>query len=81
MSGAGSRRGIHYYWERLSAGGEKGRYGWLKDKFCVSWQIIPPVLGEMLNDDDNAKSERVMQAIFQMGKIEIDKLKQAYERQ
>jgi len=72
---------IDYYWERLSAGGEKGRCGWLKDKFGVSWQVIPPVLGDMLNDEDDAKSQRVMQAMLQMGKIEIQKLKEAYERQ
>jgi len=72
---------IDYYWERLSADGEKGRCGWLKDKFGVSWQVIPPVLGDMLNDEDDAKSQRVTQAMLQMGKIEIDKLKEAYERQ
>ena len=72
---------IDYFWEKLSAGGEKGRCGWLKDKFGVSWQVIPPVLGDMLNDEDDAKSHRVMQAMLQMGKIEIQKLKEAYERQ
>jgi predicted 3-demethylubiquinone-9 3-methyltransferase (glyoxalase superfamily) len=72
---------IDYYWEGLSAGGEKGRCGWLKDKFGVSWQVIPPVLGEMLNDEDDAKSQRVMQAMLEMGKIEIQKLKEAYEHQ
>jgi predicted 3-demethylubiquinone-9 3-methyltransferase (glyoxalase superfamily) len=68
---------IDYYWERLSAGGSKGRCGWLKDKFGVSWQIIPPVLGELLNDEDQTKSQRVMQAMLQMSKIEIRKLEQA----
>jgi predicted 3-demethylubiquinone-9 3-methyltransferase (glyoxalase superfamily) len=72
---------IDYFWEELSAGGEKGRCGWLKDKFGVSWQVIPPVLGEMLNDEDDAKSQQVMQAMLEMGKIEIQKLKEAYERQ
>ena len=72
---------IDYYWEGLSADGEKGRCGWLKDKFGVSWQVIPPVLGDMLNDEDDAKSQRVTQAMLQMGKIEIDKPKEAYERQ
>ena len=66
---------------RLSAGGEKGRCGWLKDKFGVSWQVIPSVLGDMLNDEDDAKSQRVMHAMLQMGKIEIQKLTEAYERQ
>ena len=72
---------IDYFWEELSAGGEKGRCGWLKDKFGVSWQIVPPVLGEMLNDDDDKKSQRVMHAMLQMGKLDIKTLKQAYERQ
>jgi predicted 3-demethylubiquinone-9 3-methyltransferase (glyoxalase superfamily) len=72
---------IDYFWEKLSIGGEKQRCGWLKDKFGVSWQIIPPVLGDMLNDEDAEKSQRVMQAMLQMDKIEIKKLKQAYEGQ
>jgi predicted 3-demethylubiquinone-9 3-methyltransferase (glyoxalase superfamily) len=53
-------------WEKLAEGGEKGRCGWLKDKFGVSWQIVPPVLGEMLNDEDDEKSQRVMQAMLAM---------------
>ena len=72
---------IDYFWEKLSIGGEKQRCGWLKDKFGVSWQIIPPVLGDMLNDEDAEKSQRVMQAMLQMDKIEIKKLKEAYEGQ
>lgn len=70
---------IDYYWERLSAGGSEGKCGWLKDKFGVSWQIIPPVLGDMLNDDDDEKSQRVMTAMLQMDKIDIAALKQAYD--
>ena len=69
---------IDYYWEKLSAGGSNGQCGWLKDKFGLSWQIIPPILGEMLNDDDDAKSQRVMQAMLQMSKLDIQKLKDAY---
>jgi predicted 3-demethylubiquinone-9 3-methyltransferase (glyoxalase superfamily) len=65
-------------WEKLSAGGEKGRCGWLKDKYGVSWQIVPSALGEMLNDPDPAKSQRVMQAMLQMDKIDVAGLKQAY---
>ena len=65
-------------WEKLSAGGEKGRCGWLKDKYGLSWQIIPTALGEMLNDEDDEKSGRVMQAMLQMNKIDIQGLKQAY---
>lgn len=71
---------IDYFWEQLSAGGEKQRCGWLKDKFGVSWQIIPPVLGELLNDDAAAKSQRVMQAMLQMEKLDISALKRAYDQ-
>ena len=65
-------------WEKLSAGGKKERYGWLKDKYGLSWQIIPTALGEMLGDKDPQKAGRVMQAMLQMDKIEIEGLKQAY---
>lgn len=65
-------------WEKLSKSGEKQQCGWLKDKFGVSWQIVPVVLGEMLNDVNAVKSQRVMKALLQMGKIDIKKLKQAY---
>lgn len=70
---------IDELWEKLSKGGEKQPCGWLKDRFGVSWQIIPPVLGEMLSDKDPAKSKRVMQAMLQMKKLDIKALKQAYE--
>ena len=66
-------------WEKLSEGGEKGPCGWLTDRFGVSWQIIPRALGELLADEDAAKSQRVMQAMLQMSKIEIDGLRRAYE--
>lgn len=69
---------IDEYWERLSEGGEKQRCGWVKDRFGVSWQIIPPILGELLHDTDREKSDRVLGAMLQMGKIEIDGLKKAY---
>jgi len=65
-------------WEKLSAGGEKSRCGWLKDKFGVSWQIIPTALGELLGDKDAEKSKRVMQAMLKMDKIDIEGLKRAY---
>ncbi len=68
-------------WEKLSEGGRKDTCGWLKDKFGLSWQIIPSVLGQMLGDKDPAKSQRVMQAMLQMTKIDIDGLKRAYEQQ
>ena len=67
-------------WEKLSAGGRKDRCGWLTDKYGLSWQIIPDVLGKMLNDPDREKSKRVMTAMLQMDKIEIKKLEQAYQR-
>jgi predicted 3-demethylubiquinone-9 3-methyltransferase (glyoxalase superfamily) len=66
-------------WEKLSDGGEKGPCGWLTDRFGVSWQIIPRALGELLGDEDPEKAKRVMQAMLQMSKIEIEGLRQAYE--
>jgi predicted 3-demethylubiquinone-9 3-methyltransferase (glyoxalase superfamily) len=66
-------------WSRLSEGGETQQCGWLKDKFGMSWQIIPTVLGDMLEDDDDQKSGQVMQAMLQMDKIDITALKRAYE--
>jgi predicted 3-demethylubiquinone-9 3-methyltransferase (glyoxalase superfamily) len=65
-------------WEKLSEGGEKQRCGWLKDKYGVSWQIIPSVLGEMLQDKDAEKSNKVMGAMLQMDKIDINILRRAY---
>jgi predicted 3-demethylubiquinone-9 3-methyltransferase (glyoxalase superfamily) len=67
-------------WEKLSEGGEKGQCGWLKDKYGMSRQIVPSVLVELLNDPDPVKSKRVMEAMLQMNKIDIEKLKQAYEQ-
>jgi len=67
-------------WEKLSEGGEKGRCGWLKDKYGLSWQIIPFVLGMMLQDKDAEKAKRVMQAMLQMDKIDIERLKQAHDQ-
>jgi predicted 3-demethylubiquinone-9 3-methyltransferase (glyoxalase superfamily) len=68
-------------WEKLSKGGEEGQCGWLKDKFGLSWQIVPSVLGELLQDKDAEKSKRVMKAMLQMNKIDIKALRQAYEQQ
>jgi predicted 3-demethylubiquinone-9 3-methyltransferase (glyoxalase superfamily) len=70
---------IDELWEKLSEGGEKVACGWLTDKFGVSWQIVPSVLGRLLNDKDPERSKRVMQAMLQMKKLDIQKLKQAYE--
>ncbi|MFL6328804.1 MAG: VOC family protein [Nitrososphaeraceae archaeon] len=70
---------VDYLWEKLSeGGGEKEQCGWLKDKFGVSWQIVPNVLGEMMQDKDAEKSERVMKALLQMKKIDIQALRKAY---
>ena len=72
---------IDELWEKLSEGGEKQRCGWLKDKYGLSWQIIPSVLGGMLQGNDAEKSKRVMNAMLQMDKIDIERLKQAYAQQ
>ena len=72
---------VDYYWEKLSAGGDENaqQCGWLKDKFGLSWQIVPTVVGQMLRDKDAAKSERVMNTLLQMKKLDIRRLQQAYE--
>lgn len=67
-------------WEKLSAGGEKSRCGWLRDKYGVSWQIIPTTLGKMLGDPDRAKANRVMQAMLKMDKIDIQGLQRAADQ-
>jgi predicted 3-demethylubiquinone-9 3-methyltransferase (glyoxalase superfamily) len=70
---------VDYFWEKLTAdGGQEIECGWLKDKFGVSWQIVPTVLIEMLHDKDEAKAERVMKAMLQMHKLDIKTLKDAY---
>ena len=70
---------IDYLWEKLSEGGEKQMCGWVKDKFGVSWQIIPPTLMELLSDKDPDRSQRAMQAMLKMKKIDIQGLKDAAE--
>jgi predicted 3-demethylubiquinone-9 3-methyltransferase (glyoxalase superfamily) len=69
---------VDYYWERLSEGGEKGQCGWLKDRYGLSWQITPKVLPEMLRDKDQARADRVMNAMMAMHKLDIDGLERAY---
>lgn len=71
---------VDYLWEGLSEGGEKSRCGWLKDKFGVSWQIIPNALGELMGDQDPVKAGRVVQAMLQMDKIDIQKLREAHQQ-
>ena len=70
---------VDYFWSKLSAGGEESRCGWLKDKFGLSWQVVPTVLIEMLSDKDAAKAKRVMHAMLQMDKIDIPTLQKAYD--
>ena len=70
---------VDAFWEKLSAGGEKGRCGWLKDKYGLSWQIVPTVLGELMANKDPKKSSKVMEAMLKMDKLDIKALKQAYE--
>ena len=81
--GCESQEEVDYYWEKLSEGGDKKaqQCGWLKDKYGVSWQIVPTVLGRMLQDKDAKKSESVMKALLQMKKLDIKTLKQAYEQE
>jgi predicted 3-demethylubiquinone-9 3-methyltransferase (glyoxalase superfamily) len=68
------------YWEKLSQGGEKLQCGWLRDKYGLSWQIVPTVLGELLQDKDRQKAQRVMNAMLQMTKMDIKGLRKAYDQ-
>jgi len=70
---------VDYYWAKLTAGGEEHPCGWLKDKFGLSWQVVPTVLYEMLTDKDYAASQRVMKAFLKMKKYDIAALKRAFE--
>lgn len=75
-----SQEEVDHFWERLTAnGGEESMCGWLKDNFGVSWQVVPTVLPEMLQDADESRSQREIQAMLQMKKLDIDDLKAAYE--
>jgi len=76
-----SQEEVDYYWEKLSEGGETSMCGWLKDQFGLSWQVVPGILTDLLQDEDPAKANRVMQAMLQMTKIEIAELKRAYEQE
>jgi predicted 3-demethylubiquinone-9 3-methyltransferase (glyoxalase superfamily) len=73
---------VDHYWDKLSEGGDKNaqQCGWLKDKFGLSWQIVPTEMIEMLKDKDAAKTQRVMTAVLQMRKIDVAKLREAYEQ-
>ncbi|VVB77878.1 3-demethylubiquinone-9 3-methyltransferase [uncultured archaeon] len=76
-----TQKEIDELWEKLSLGGEKGKCGWLKDRYGVSWQIVPIILGKMLGDKDLEKSKRVIKSMLQMDKIDIQTLKQAYDKE
>jgi predicted 3-demethylubiquinone-9 3-methyltransferase (glyoxalase superfamily) len=69
---------VDHYWNKLSEGGEEGPCGWLKDKFGVSWQVIPEVFTKMMSDPDTSKSRRAMGAVFAMKKFDIAKLEKAF---
>ena len=75
-----SQQEVDELWDELSTGGEKDRCGWLRDRYGLSWQIIPSALGRMLGDKDPQKANRVMKAMLQMDKIDIQGLKQAYDQ-
>ena len=76
-----SQAEVDDYWEKLSEGGEKGQCGWTKDKYGLSWQIIPKALGELMGDPNPIKSQRVMEAMLKMTKIEIEGLKKAHDQE
>ena len=76
-----TQKEIDYYWAKLlMGGGREVQCGWLKDKFGLSWQIVPAILGKYMSDPDHKKSERVMQAVLKMIKLDMKVLKQAYEK-
>jgi predicted 3-demethylubiquinone-9 3-methyltransferase (glyoxalase superfamily) len=70
---------VDEYWEKLTEGGQESQCGWLKDKYGLSWQIVPTALGKLLSDPDPEKSQRVMKAMLQMKKIDVKRLQHAYE--
>jgi len=73
----GTQAEVDELWEKLSAGGEKSRCGWLKDRYGMSWQVVPTLVGKLMQDPDAGKSEKVMQAILKMNKLDIEALKRA----
>jgi predicted 3-demethylubiquinone-9 3-methyltransferase (glyoxalase superfamily) len=70
---------VDYYWERFSSGGSEGPCGWVKDKFGLSWQVVPTGMAELFADPDRSKAERAMQAMLKMGKLDIAALREAAE--
>jgi predicted 3-demethylubiquinone-9 3-methyltransferase (glyoxalase superfamily) len=75
-----SQAEVDHFWDRLSEGGRTSQCGWLQDKYGLSWQVVPSVLPELLGDDDDAKSDAVMQAMLKMTKLDIAALQEAYDR-
>ncbi len=73
-----SQKEVDHFWNALSKGGEKGQCGWLKDRYGVSWQVVPTILLKMMGDRDSIKAARVTQAMLKMRKLDIAKLKKAY---
>lgn len=72
---------VDYYWEKLTEGGEESQCGWLKDKFGLSWQITPTEMGKMMSDSNPEKSKRVMHEMLKMKKIDLNVLKEAYNKE
>jgi len=75
-----TQKEIDYFWQKLSEGGQEVQCGWLKDKYGLSWQVVPTVLSKLLQDKNAKKSQRVMQAMLKMKKLDIKALKQAYKQ-
>jgi predicted 3-demethylubiquinone-9 3-methyltransferase (glyoxalase superfamily) len=73
-----TQKEVDWFWEKLSQGGEKSQCGWLKDKYGLSWQVVPSAIPKFMSDSDPTKSQRVMSAILKMDKIDIETLKKAY---
>jgi predicted 3-demethylubiquinone-9 3-methyltransferase (glyoxalase superfamily) len=71
---------VDYYWDKLSAGGQEVQCGWVKDKYGLSWQIVPTILGKLVQDKDAKKVNRVMEAMMKMVRLDIQGLKQAYDQ-
>ncbi|HEY8313833.1 MAG TPA: VOC family protein [Candidatus Baltobacteraceae bacterium] len=72
---------VDHFWEKLSEGGEKSRCGWLTDKYGVTWQIVPTILGDLMSDDDGRKTNNVMKAMLQMDKMDIARLQAAFDKE
>lgn len=75
-----SQEEVDEYWDRLSQGGQEGPCGWLKDRYGVSWQVVPTALGELLGDPDPARAQRAMKAMLQMRKIDIEAMRKAVDQ-